>query len=74
MENTFFDFFQEQHSLGLRLDHSDSTQDWTLQVSDKGAALPRNPILRVQGHDRSLVFAKAYVELCEYLNVNRGGY
>ena len=75
MEEQFFNLYESQSSLCLEVGHN-QIADWCVAVYDKqGKGIKDGVrIVATQGCDRSLAFARAYVELAEYLSENRGGY
>ena len=75
MEKEFFELYESQSCLSFEIGHN-SIADWILIIMDtKGVGLQKAvQVCQIQDCSRSLVFAKAYCELAEYLCENRGGY
>lgn len=85
MCNEFFNFFDEMtHDFPMHLNVSYSkTCDWMICIYQKGCAKDYPDaahddddvvITQVQDPDKELCFAKAYVELKEWLCKYQGGY
>ena len=76
MEERFFNLYSRHGSLMLEVGHN-SVADWNVIIYDrKGKAISEcdKPAINVQESDRSIAFARAYVELTDYLSEHRGGY
>jgi len=76
MEQEFFDLYERHEPLALEVGHN-GMADWCLQLHDiTGGTLKDRgePVISLQECDRSVLFAKAYIELTEYLSEKRGGY
>ena len=76
MEEDLFELYERQGSLVLEVGHN-SVADWNVIIYDKkGKALGDygKPVIHIQDCSRKTVFAKAYVELTEYLSEHRDGY
>lgn len=75
MEEQFFNLYENQSSLALEVGHN-SIADWCVTVYDrKGTSLKDSKrVIGVQECDRITAFARAYIELSEYVSENRGGY
>lgn len=76
MEKDFFDLYERHPLLALEVEHS-SIADWNVLVYDrrgKEFGTWGDPVIRVKGTHRELVFAKAYAELAEYFSEHFGGY
>lgn len=75
MEKDFFELFERQGGLALEVGYN-SVADWCVIVYDrKGAKLAdARTAVDVQDCLRETAFARAYVELTEYLSNERGGY
>lgn len=68
MEAKFFSLFSDRRRLSVSVGfHKNS--DWCVSIYDD-----RTGIYHCSDCDRFLVFAKAYVFLCEYLSEKYGGY
>lgn len=75
MEKDFFELYERNGSLALEVGHN-SVADWNVVVYDrKGKSLieTTEPAVHVQESGRETAFAKAYIELTEYLSESRGG-
>lgn len=76
MEKDFFELYSRHELLSLEVGHN-SIADWNILVYDrrgKSTGDFGDPVIHVQGSDRELAFAKAYVALAEYFSENFGGY
>lgn len=74
----FLKFFEEKivyYPMSLEIYYS-KTCDWYIKIYKKGCADNGEDLIitRVQDCDMELVFAKAHVELKEWLSENEGGY
>jgi hypothetical protein len=72
----FFDKVTEYYPMHLEIYYSKIT-DWSIRVYKKGCGKKYGSdleILSIQDCDVDLVFAKAQVELKEWLSDNEGGY
>lgn len=76
--NDFFKFFDEKivyYPMHLEI-YNSKTCDWCIKIYKKGCADNGEDLIitSVQDCDMELVFAKAHVELKEWLSENEGGY
>lgn len=65
----FFDSIRDRFSFTLKI-YNSSIMDWCITICNKH----RQDIIDVQESDIFLAFAKAHVELKEWLVENNGGY
>jgi hypothetical protein len=75
MEKSFFELFERQGCLALEVGYN-SVADWNVIVYDKsGCSLAEaKQAVHVQDCSREHAFARAYIELADYLLNERGGY
>jgi len=75
MEEQFFILYERHDNLALEVGHN-SIADWCVTVYDRKGKHLRDGerIIGVQDCGRRRAFARAYIELTEYLSENRGGY
>ena len=68
MEAKLFVLCGSRRGMSIFVFHSQNS-DWTVSIEES-----QKQIFHAQGCDRALVFAKAYIFLCEYLSEKYGGY
>lgn len=73
MESDFFEVYEAQDGLNLAMEHN-SVADWGIEIGERSDGGYKRVILITCVADRKALFAKAYVELTEWLSENRGGY
>lgn len=70
----FFDSIADQNEFNLEIYYS-SIVDWCITVGYKSTSKNHGvKVISVQEYDPELAFAKAQVQLKEWLSTNKGGY
>jgi len=69
MEKVFFDLIETHDLLGVEVGYN-SIAGWGLHVYDRQIKgfKDESTIIKLEEHDRDLLFSKAHVELCKYLS------